>query len=123
MFLNEDMDILRNVKFNEIDPRIQLSITCFAKDSATPNGAGYFMACAVAYDFNFPNLYNGHNMGSGFNTWLVRATLHNQNFKLVHPEKNAILLRKEVVSAVLEYADNKLLISVLEKDLLIAHNC
>ena len=77
MFLNEDMDILRIVKFNEIDPRIPAWITCFAKDSATPNGAGYFMACAVADSFNFPNLYNGHNMGSRINTWLVRATLNN----------------------------------------------
>ena len=62
-------------------------------------------------------------MGSGVITWLVRATLNNQNFKLVHPEKNAILLRKEVVRGLLEYAENKLLIYVVEKDLLIAHNC
>ena len=39
-----------------------------------------------------------------------------------HPKHNSMLIKKEIVQSVLEYVENKMLIYVLPKDLLIVHD-
>lgn len=114
---------LKNLMLTEIDPKIKRILSCFAKDHAT-HGNGFLLSSAFLPDsVENKNVYQGGNWPNA-DYWLVKCkfNLQDLSIELSNPTVNSVLLKKENVRAILEYALNKMLVHVSPKDLLIFHD-
>ena len=88
---------------------------------------GFDLPSKTAYEkkIKSSHVYRNERNYEGENSWIVRCTLDEDNFKFecsyIDKRKKSLLLKDEVIYTVLEYALEKMIVSLKLTNLLIVH--
>lgn len=120
-FLDEALNVLKNMDHTDIDDDINW-MNCFISD-ITPNHNSYIMACEASPDaLKYKSVYNGGNSIEN-TTFVARCNMNSDDLTIdLGSNECAMLLKKELVNGMLEFAPNKLVMFINPTDLLIANN-
>ena len=121
-FLDEALNVLKNMEHTDIDDDINW-MNCFVSDNTINHNNNYIMACEASPDASkYKSAYTGGNSLEN-TTFVARCTMNSDDLTIeLGTNDNAMLLKKELVTSVLEFAPNKLVMCINDKDLLIANN-
>lgn len=118
ILLNPDLVQINKVPLKKTNDRI-ISMTCCRHGLPMDMNTTYLLACDMYLDEGYsdynpsdlPRNFTGKNM-MGYNACLMKVTLCEGELRFVCDYKvNAMLVRNEYVVSVLEFAENRLLVS------------
>ena len=107
-----------------MDPTFLTGIFCCQADFDTDKG--YLISCGVVEE-TCPNDYNNilpkvSNGSPGCWSLMSRCKLVNRRLEYTSKKTEAVLIKNERIEAILEYAKNKMILSIYPTDLLVLDN-
>ena len=118
VFSSNYLDKVQSYDHTSIDEDIKRIYVCSHDIQARNNG--YLISCGVNRtnfsEDKFVYSYKNSNDLSGKNishlSLILRCTLQNHQFRFISKQNHSLLLKDEIAEALLEYAEDKLIISL-----------
>ena len=120
-FYDSSLQHVNTIRLNELSS-FQIKTVVQMSQSYENNG-DYLLALNIedGQDSNFKQIYQGKRRPT-FNNLLTRCDASNSKITVQGVEESSCLLKNEVISFVLEYVKEKMLVHVTSRDILVVHN-